>query len=59
MHYLPLFLLLVILRVPAEIAYHGKIANVTDGNTHTILVEQEQVNLRLSDIDTPEGALNK
>ena len=32
---------------------------VTDGNTHTILVEQEQVNFRLSDIDTPEGALNK
>jgi endonuclease YncB( thermonuclease family) len=35
-------------------ALQGKVVNVSDGDTLTILVERQQVKVRLSEIDAPE-----
>ena len=54
MRYLPLLLLLFIIPAPAETAHEGKVVKVVDGDTLTILVDNQQHKIRLSDIDTPE-----
>lgn len=59
MRYLSFLLVLFIFSASAETVYHGKVVKIADGDTLTLLVDQEQLKIRLSDIDTPEGALNK
>ena len=54
MRYLTLLLLLVSFPTTAETVYHGKVVNIADGDTLTILVDNEQHKIRPSDIDTPE-----
>jgi micrococcal nuclease len=49
---LPLWLLAV--PAIAETVYHGKVVKIADGDTLTILVDNQQHRIRLSDIDTPE-----
>jgi endonuclease YncB( thermonuclease family) len=56
---LPLLLLLVTFPVAAETIYQGKVIKIADGDTLTLLVDSKQHKIRLSDIDIPEGALNK
>jgi len=59
MRYLPLLLLLITFPAPAETIYQGKAVRIVDGDTLTLLVNNERLKIRLSDIDTPEGALTK
>ena len=54
MRYLSLFLLLVTFQAPAESVHQGKVVKIADGDTLTILVDSQQLKIRLSDIDTPE-----
>ena len=54
MRYLPLLLLLIAFPAPAETVHEGKVVKVVDGDTLTILVDNLQHKIRLSDIDTPE-----
>ena len=54
MRYLPTLLLLVTFSASAETVYHGKVVKIADGDTLTILVDNQQLKIRLSDIDTPE-----
>jgi endonuclease YncB( thermonuclease family) len=39
--------------LPSE--YLGRVVGVTDGDTLTLLVDQKQIKIRLSQIDTPES----
>jgi micrococcal nuclease len=57
MRYLPLLLLLVTFPATAETVYQGKVVKIADGDTLTILVDNQQLKIRLSDIDTPERKL--
>ena len=54
MRYLGLCLLLVVFLASAETVYQGKVVKIADGDTLTLLVNNEQHKIRLSDIDTPE-----
>jgi endonuclease YncB( thermonuclease family) len=54
MRYLSLFLLLISFTATAETIHQGKIVRIVDGDTLVLLVEQQQLKIRLSDIDTPE-----
>jgi micrococcal nuclease len=54
MRYLPLLLLLITFPAPAETVHEGKVVKIADGDTLTLLVENKQNKIRLSDIDTPE-----
>jgi micrococcal nuclease len=54
MRYLSLFLLLISFTATAETVHQGKIVRIVDGDTLVLLVEQQQLKIRLSDIDTPE-----
>ncbi len=49
-----LILLFVVLSVFADTVHEGKVIKIADGDTLTILVDKQQLNIRLSDIDTPE-----
>ena len=40
--------------VVASTIYEGKVVKIADGDTLTLLVDNEQHRIRLSDIDTPE-----
>jgi endonuclease YncB( thermonuclease family) len=51
---LPLLLLLVISTATAQTVYQGKVVKIADGDTLTILANNKQHRIRLSDIDTPE-----
>ena len=59
MRYLPILLLLVLFSATAQTIYHGKVGKIADGDTLTILIDSQQLEIRLSDIDISEGALNK
>ncbi len=52
--FVALFLLLAAFLVSAETVHEGKVVKVVDGDTLTILVDNLQHKIRLSDIDTPE-----
>lgn len=54
MRVLPLLLLLITFPVPAQTVYQGPVIKIADGDTLTILVDNQQHKIRLSDIDTPE-----
>ncbi len=54
MHYLAFLLLLAASLVSAETIHQGKVVKIADGDTLTLLVDNEQYKIRLSDIDTPE-----
>ena len=54
MRYLSFVLLLVIFQVSAETVHHGKVVKIADGDTLTILADNQQFKIRPSDIDTPE-----
>ena len=54
MRYLSFLLLLVIVATPADTVHQGKVVKIADGDTLTLLVNNEQLKIRLSDIDTPE-----
>ena len=54
MRFLPLLLLLVLFPATAETFYHGKVIKIADGDTLTLLVNNKQHKIRLSDLDTPE-----
>ena len=54
MRYLSLFLLLISFTATAETVHQGKIVRSVDGDTLVLLVEQQRLKIRLSDIDTPE-----
>jgi endonuclease YncB( thermonuclease family) len=67
MRYLPLLLLLVLpvqahvlldeedlFPATAETVYHGKVIKIADGDALTLLVDNPQLKIRLSEIDTPE-----
>jgi len=54
MRYLPFLLLLITFLASADTVYHGKVVKIADGDTLTLLVDNEQLKIRLSDIDTPE-----
>lgn len=43
----------------AGTTYVGTVVKIADGDTLTLLVDSKQHKIRLSDIDTPEGALNE
>jgi endonuclease YncB( thermonuclease family) len=47
-------LLLASLSLFADTIHEGKVIKIADGDTLTILVDQEQLKIRLSEIDTPE-----
>jgi micrococcal nuclease len=49
-----LALLLLLAAQPAE-TLTGKVVSITDGDTITVLVGNDQVKVRLASIDTPEG----
>src|SRR3569833_4061005 len=54
----PLALLWLLAFLPAYAAaatLHGKVVHIADGDTHTVLVDHEQVKLRLAEIDAPES----
>ena len=46
--------LLVPLSLFADTIHEGKVIKIADGDTLTILVDKQQLKIRLSDIDTPE-----
>ncbi|MCZ6643404.1 MAG: thermonuclease family protein [Gammaproteobacteria bacterium] len=50
------FVLFLILSAPAltDTIHQGKVVKITDGDTLTLLVNDEQLKIRLSDIDTPK-----
>ena len=50
-----IFLMLVASSIQAS-SLHGKVIRIADGDTLTILVNSEQVKIRLAGIDTPEKA---
>jgi len=52
--FVALFLLLAAFLVSAETVHQGKVVKIADGDTLTILVDNQQHKIRLSDIDTPE-----
>jgi endonuclease YncB( thermonuclease family) len=52
--YLSLFLLLVSFQASAQTVYQGKVVKIADGDTLTILANNQQLKIRLSEIDTPE-----
>ena len=54
MRYLPLLLLLITFPAQAETVYQGNVVKIADGDTLTLLVDNQQHKIRLSDIDTPE-----
>ncbi len=54
MRHVPLLLLLVISTTTAQTVHHGKVVKIADGDTLTLLVNEQQLKIRLSDIDTPE-----
>lgn len=41
-------------RAFAEQSYQGKVVHIADGDTLTLLVDHQQVKIRLADIDAPE-----
>ncbi len=49
-----LILLFVFLSVFADTVHSGKVIKIADGDTLPILVDKQQLNIRLSDLDTPE-----
>ena len=51
MRYLPILLLLVLFSATAQTIYHGKVGKIADGDTLTILIDSQQLEIRLSDID--------
>ncbi len=50
MRYLPLLLLLITFPAPAETVHEGQVVKIADGDTLTLLVDSEQLKIRLSDI---------
>jgi len=52
--YLPLLLPLTTFSASAEIVHRGKIVKISDDDTLTTLVDNGQLKIRLSDLDTPE-----
>ncbi len=56
-----LALIVFVLACPALAGtiHEGKVVKIVDGDTLTILVGKRQLKIRLSDIDTLEGALKK
>ncbi len=55
MHYLVSLLLLAASLVSAETIHQGEVVKIADGDTLTLLVDNEQHKIRLSDIDTQKG----
>ena len=49
-----LILLLASLSLFADTIHEGKVIKIADDDTLTILVDNQQLKIRLSDIDTPE-----
>ncbi len=49
-----LLLLLTTFTASAGTVYQGKVVKIADGDTLTLLVDNTQLKIRLSDIDTPE-----
>ena len=49
-----LILLLVPLSLFADTVHEGRVIKIAGGDTLTILVDKQQLKIRLSDIDTPE-----
>ncbi len=39
----------------AETVYQGTVVRIVDGDTLVLLVDQQQLKIRLADIDTPES----
>ena len=54
MRYLPLLLLSITFPALAETVHQGKVVKTADGDTLTLLIDEKQHKIRLSDIDTPE-----
>jgi len=54
MRYLSLLLLLVTFLASAGLVYQGKVVRIVDGDTLSLLVDNQQLKIRLADIDTPE-----
>ena len=50
----PILALFLPVLVVASNIHEGKVVKVVDGDTLTILVDKQQLKIRLSDIDTPE-----
>tara|TARA_Y100001934_G_scaffold269146_1_gene352211 strand:- start:285 stop:959 length:675 start_codon:yes stop_codon:yes gene_type:complete len=48
------FSLLFLVTANASTTYVGKVVSITDGDTLKVLVENEQLKIRLAEIDTPE-----
>ncbi len=51
---LQLVLMLACLPIGADTIHTGKVINIADGGTLTVLVDKQQFRIRLSDIDTRE-----
>ena len=49
-----MLLLLASFLASAETVYQGTVVRIVDGDTLVLLVDQEQLKIRLADIDTPE-----
>ncbi len=49
-----LILLFVFLSVFADTVHSGKVIKIADGDTLPMLVDKQQLKIRLSDLDTPE-----
>ena len=49
-----LLLLLASFLASAETIYQGTVVRIVDGDTLVLLVDQQQLKIRLADIDTPE-----
>lgn len=47
-------LFILLLSLPCYADFTGRVVGVTDGDTITVLVEREQVKVRLASIDAPE-----